>query len=254
MKLFRKIRHSLIGNKKVKSYLLYAFGEIVLVVIGILIALAINNSNQERTAATKEQTYLFGLKGEFEISRMKLKELIKVNQQNIDGAKRIIGFISEPEPGPDEQEFSKLLYRTFALDISFNPNTSLLEEMINSGSLKYLSNTELRVQLTDWLATLKDIEKQEQDLGLQREKTLDLFRSDDNSIRTVFKQVGIGEELNLNLQEPIHSNLWLLNSTAFDNNVLIFLLTSHATQEAHYRPLMQKISLILQMIDTELQQ
>ena len=43
MKFFRKIRHQLISKSKIKNYLIYAIGEIILVVAGILIALSINN-------------------------------------------------------------------------------------------------------------------------------------------------------------------------------------------------------------------
>ena len=48
IKFFRKIRQSLLSENKISKYLLYAIGEILLVVIGILIALSINNWNQER--------------------------------------------------------------------------------------------------------------------------------------------------------------------------------------------------------------
>lgn len=48
MKLFNKIRYRLLKGKQLTNYLVYAFGEIILVVIGILIALWINNWNNER--------------------------------------------------------------------------------------------------------------------------------------------------------------------------------------------------------------
>jgi sensor domain CHASE-containing protein len=48
IKFFRKIRQNMIKENKVSKYLLYAIGEIVLVVIGILIALQINNQNEFR--------------------------------------------------------------------------------------------------------------------------------------------------------------------------------------------------------------
>ena len=47
-KFFRKIRQQLLSQNKISKYLLYAIGEIVLVVIGILIALSINNWNEDR--------------------------------------------------------------------------------------------------------------------------------------------------------------------------------------------------------------
>ena len=53
LKFFRKIRKELIVEKKVSNYLLYAFGEIALVVVGILIALAIDNANDNGTPQRK---------------------------------------------------------------------------------------------------------------------------------------------------------------------------------------------------------
>ena len=50
IKFFRKIRQKLLSENKFSKYLIYAIGEIVLVVIGILIALQINNKNDERKA------------------------------------------------------------------------------------------------------------------------------------------------------------------------------------------------------------
>ena len=48
LKIFRKVRHNMVKNKKVTSYILYAIGEIFLVMIGILLALQVNNWNENR--------------------------------------------------------------------------------------------------------------------------------------------------------------------------------------------------------------
>jgi len=53
IKFFRKIRQKMIKNNKVSQYLLYAMGEIVLVMIGILLALQVNTSNQNATNESK---------------------------------------------------------------------------------------------------------------------------------------------------------------------------------------------------------
>ncbi|MEL7118541.1 MAG: hypothetical protein AAFO07_03850 [Bacteroidota bacterium] len=57
-KLFRKIRQKLIVEKKLQNYLLYALGEILLVVIGILLALQINSMSQDRQKAKLEKVLL----------------------------------------------------------------------------------------------------------------------------------------------------------------------------------------------------
>ena len=62
IKLFRKLRQRLLTENKVGKYLLYAIGEIVLVVIGILIALQINNWNENRKQNNAEEIFLRGIK------------------------------------------------------------------------------------------------------------------------------------------------------------------------------------------------
>lgn len=58
IKFFRKIRQNMINENKSSKYLLYAIGEIVLVVIGILIALSINNWNDEKNAKLETEAQL----------------------------------------------------------------------------------------------------------------------------------------------------------------------------------------------------
>ena len=54
LKIFRKIRQNMLKNNKVTAYLLYAIGEIVLVMIGILLALQVNNWNEKRKQKTEK--------------------------------------------------------------------------------------------------------------------------------------------------------------------------------------------------------
>ncbi|WP_232623054.1 DUF6090 family protein [Pareuzebyella sediminis] len=249
---FRQIRRNLLSENKFTKYLLYALGEILLVVIGILIALAINNGNQNRINKKNEQLYLIGLKEEFATSKTKLKELIAINRNNLMGATRILSYVMEKNELPNEIEFSELLYHTFSSDIAFNPNNSLLTEIISSGNLKNISDPDLRIQLTNWLSTLEDISRQESDLTLQREKVLDLFRTDEYSLNTIFQQAGVNKSLNLPEKHQKMSNLNLLKSTEFENKILLFISATYATENAHYDPLMEDLDFILGSIEKEL--
>lgn len=254
IKFFRKIRQQLIAEKRVSQYLLYALGEIVLVVAGILIALAINNSNEQRQTRDKEQVYLKGLQEEFQVSQYKLENLIALNRQNAEGARAILGFMSGSTTLRDEPAFSKLLYRTFAYDIAFNPNNSLLNEMINSGSLRDLSNPELRRRLTNWIATLEDVARQEQDQEEERTRILNTFLSDRYSIRTVLEQSGLAaNELGLAPSQHAPSNLSMLQSRSFENHLLLFLLACAGTTDTHYLPLMEELEGILELIHREIE-
>jgi len=73
IKFFRKIRYNLMETGKTGKYFKYAIGEIVLVVIGILIALSINNWNQNRIDKKREITLLEQLLDNFLANKKTLK-------------------------------------------------------------------------------------------------------------------------------------------------------------------------------------
>lgn len=253
IKAFRNFRRGNIANGKFSNYLIYAIGEIILVVIGILIALAINNSHENRLILEKEQIYLAGLKDEFQTSKLKLEELIRVNRQSFEGARTIVEYISEASVPPTEKEFSELLFNTFAFDVAFNPNNSLLNEMISSGSLRDLSDPELRIRLTNWISTLEDISKQEIEMAVQREKVLDMFRTGEQSLRTILDETGVASrQIGIAAEKDNISNLNLLDSREFENNVLMFILSCQATETSHYLPLMQEIDTILSLLEGDI--
>lgn len=187
-------------------------------------------------------------------SKQKLVNLIDVNRENYEGAKKIIEHLSNDTLSITEKQFAKLLYTSFVSDISFNPNISLLYEMLNSGSLKDISNPQLRIYLTNWISTLEDISNQEKELAYQREKALDMFRNEENSIRTVIDLAGASQDLGLPERKKQHSNLHLLNSKEFENNILMFILTAYATEHAHYNPLMEHLNAILKLLEAEIKE
>ncbi|WP_246070150.1 DUF6090 family protein [Mangrovivirga cuniculi] len=252
MRIFRSIRKNLLDGKNLKKYISYALGEIVLLVIGILIALAINNKNISYDKARKEQLYLKGLKKEFTTSKRKLSELIRVNRINYLGARDLVNLMNDSSIKINEKDFSLILFNSFAYDISFNPNNSLLYEMINSGSLRDISDNNLRIQLTNYLSTIEDISKQEDDLAEQRKSVLDTFRKN-YSIMRVFDDSGISKgDLGIQSRKNNISNLDILSDKEFENNLLIFILTSLATEESHYQPLLEEMDFILKSIESNI--
>ena len=253
LRFFRKIRRNLIAEGRFSRYLMYAIGEIALVVIGILIALAINNWNENRIIEKREQFYLAGLKDEFEQNKIKLQNLIEVNRLNYQNSKKIASLIGNSEELKDEESLSEMLFNSFSYEIAYNPNNSLLIELINSGRLKDISNPELRKHLTTWDSFIQSIRNQENTLKTQRDGVLDLFRGNDASIRTILDQTGVStKEMGLKKSNEDYSNLELIQSREFENNLMIFILTGIATETSHYVPLMQEIDTILSLINTEI--
>ena len=91
IRFFRKIRQKLLSENKFSKYLIYAIGEIVLVVIGILIAIQVSNLNEQKKLEKKELTYLrdlgetlrYDLKHELRYCENDIKKNIEANEKFI---------------------------------------------------------------------------------------------------------------------------------------------------------------------------
>jgi len=252
--LMRNLRRNLLESNSIGKYFLYALGEVVLIVLGILAALWIDNWNQERQEAKREQFYLSGLREEFQVSLLKLDTLIAVNRRNYQTSEELLKRIPEATSTEDEETLSGLLIEALSYGISYNPNYSLLKELISSGRMQILSNSELRKRLTSWESIVESIHQQEDGLRQQQELTKDLFRSSDGSIRTILIQTGTPlEAMTLKDGGDLHSNLPLLKSREFENNLLLYTLSAITTETVHYQPLRAEIETILELIESGLE-
>ena len=99
IKFFRHIRKSLIEDNKMGKYFKYAIGEILLVVIGILIALQVNNWNTERKKQITQTNYLEEIKANLEddlLEILRVREFNQVKAKSIETAFKI--FNEHPDP------------------------------------------------------------------------------------------------------------------------------------------------------------
>ena len=87
IKFFRKIRQKLLVENRFNKYLLYAIGEIVLVVIGILIALQINNWNENRKNSIKINDALKALRYDLVKDSILIKRHLNFTEKEIDFVK-----------------------------------------------------------------------------------------------------------------------------------------------------------------------
>jgi len=170
IKFFRKIRQRLLTENppernrsvqagKFSKYLLYAIGEIILVVIGILIALQINNWNENNKLRKSIEKSLIEVKENLMIDNLELPEIIQTVEEEIDIQKEII----------------ETLENNIVLDSTYNnkigkcntingmPITVTGYNKLNEIGLGNLINKELETELIYYYETLKPRFEEQQD-------------------------------------------------------------------------------------------
>ena len=159
IKVFRKIRYELMEKNKTGKpafpavrYLKYAIGEIVLVVIGILIALSINNWNTDLVDQRTEQNIIKNLNMEFKQNKSTIQESIAFQKSILTCARDVMKLIGQPKEVLDKNNLDSLIARS--LDYTeYRPSQVVYSDLIASGKLNLLPE-DVRLLLFEWSINL----------------------------------------------------------------------------------------------------
>ena len=145
IKFFRRIRQKLLDNGNLKKYFFYAIGEIILVVIGILIALQINNWNNQRISSSQEIALLKEMKKNLE------KDIIDV-RGNIGWLKGFLNsnqlMLNSLEPPNTFNDTLEAHYAGIYSTAGFMKNTSAYTNLESMG-FNIIRNDSLRIEITN---------------------------------------------------------------------------------------------------------
>ena len=164
IKFFRNIRQNLLSEGRTGKYFKYAIGEIILVVVGILIALQINNWNEQHKLRKLEVSYYKNLKIDLVKDSLEYEWKILNAQQNMTKLTNILNFI---ESGYDisKTEISDVYWDqvkfqdTAALWLSISQSgfvqfphifQNTITDLRATGNIKLLTNNELKNQLANY--------------------------------------------------------------------------------------------------------
>lgn len=152
LRFFRTIRKKLIGQDNIRKYLLYAIGEILLVVLGILIALQVNTWNENRKIANEEQAILARLLEDLELAKIQSQQFIEREKEDIQRLKLALGNQQELTEIIQQPNRDHFFYASF-WDLSFDvPVIITYEDLQNAGDTGKIQNTRLRTKLSEiWL-------------------------------------------------------------------------------------------------------
>ena len=149
IKFFQKTRYDLMEKNKTSKYLKYAIGEIILVVIGILIALQINNWNENRKLQLKSHEYLQRLKLDLDNVSKDVNSSLRSTDRKYHQALVVLEALESKKLLPLRQnDFERHLKEYFQFQITIQ-NTTAYNEMLSSGDLGLIKNEWLRTAFSD---------------------------------------------------------------------------------------------------------
>jgi len=236
-------------EKKSDLYLVYAIGEVVLVVIGILIAIQIDNWRENKEIRSIEQQYLLALKDEFEYNKGELKVVVDRNDINGENMLKLVNHMGPGDFEITEEELGSLLQNSLSNEIQFNPSQGVLDEIISSGKLGMFSSHELRFALSSWSGRLYKVRLKEEELRRIRYISIDIIRNEGNLRKALGSWIG---EIGIEQTKFQKGNLNLLKSTSFEGHMMGAVTMSLNLNKYHYSMLDGEIDKILSLIDDDI--
>jgi len=144
-------------KNKTGKYLKYAIGEIILVVFGILIALQINNWNENRKLNDKRQELIAALIEDFESTEKELLAVNKKSDERLKDAETFYKFINKDTQTVTVDSL-KQLARAFFRGSSFEPNLTSYKEAVSNGNISLLKSKSFLETMTQFNSDFKSFE------------------------------------------------------------------------------------------------
>ena len=162
IKFFRKIRQNLLMENKTGKpawpagrYLKYAIGEIILVVIGILIAIQLNEWRNDSINTKQKQKVLLALKSEFEANLTQLDTVYYYQTNTLNALKKTMNLIDSINYITDDEVFIETIL-DMRYEWSYNPTNGALCSAVSSGDIHLIDSERLIELLFSWEDLVKD--------------------------------------------------------------------------------------------------
>ncbi|MBT8285119.1 MAG: hypothetical protein HKO75_07015 [Flavobacteriaceae bacterium] len=148
-------------------YLKYAIGEIILVAIGILIALQVNNWNENRQLRKLEKASITALFSEFNSNKSAMESC-----KYLISDMRLYGDSIRMQLGPQKSNLEIEQVNHWFGEIGFTRRCEISTDVLNSGNINIISNPEIRRKISKWSSVLKDLEREENEWAQQFSSTI----------------------------------------------------------------------------------
>ena len=144
----RRIRQKLLAEHKFSQYVMYALGEIILVVVGILLALAVNNWNQEAKDHRLGDDYLRRIHRDLVQDTVNFRGIIAHNGELREEIKGLLQDLYEGVDSVEQVQAMTAIYDE-ALDQVFAPNDNTYQGMVSTGALGFIRDPALKEAIVE---------------------------------------------------------------------------------------------------------
>jgi len=141
-KFFRKIRQNLLSEGKAGKYLKYAIGEIILVVIGILIALSINNWNETRKQSELEKEFITSVKNDLKQDKAFIQLIIEIIKPRIEAYETLNSDLPNLYAN-DKKSLDSIFFNYFKSQRTFYPISGSYESAVSGNQITVFRNKKL---------------------------------------------------------------------------------------------------------------
>lgn len=145
--VFRRLREKLVRENNIRRYLVYAVGEILLVVIGILLALQVNNWNEERIRQESIQSYIKAMASDLEKDLIEIDIRMEQIEARSKDLERLTDYVRDRKINEIQNEDLFILVRSSYSYRAYVWYRSSYDEITNSGSMKDIGNSGLREKI-----------------------------------------------------------------------------------------------------------
>jgi hypothetical protein len=251
-RMFASMRRALLAESRFTRYLGYAVGEIVLVVIGILIALQINTWNDARKDRAKELAYLANIRTDQVANNAEMDRFLAARKERVAAAGRILEHFGG-KPIDDPSAFNADSIGIYSWERFYLGNNTY-QELVNSGNFALLSNHAIKDQLLDIEALYRKMKGEEDHYRFDTETALykpvyevmdTVAMTADYAYRLSGGKAGRKDAIDARTFEP------LLRNRTIENGFVMTIL-EYGTMNAQMEELRSRCQGLIRDIDAEL--
>ena len=171
IKFFRRIRYNLMETGKKGKYFKYAIGEIVLVMVGILLALQVNNWNNKRIENSRAEIFIVKMEKQLEGNISRVENYLEILQSRDSITQKLIVIIGDDNKLNIDEKIDSLISINM-YDFHLNLNMNTLIEGSENGDLALIKSDSLRQLLYDFSTRYELVKERER---IANQDNIDLF-------------------------------------------------------------------------------